>query len=163
MKLAELKTLTTPGGENSKAKQIAAEFLDTVPGDLVVVSGSAEEKVLDTGKEIRTKAIEMAGGKFFVRLFKAFGDMFARVEGPDSNIMYQAKPAMQEDLTAGGALKPVKHLISLASVAADRANKTDLGVVGLSIGQKQSRGITSKSTPPMPKYKTIPSNKQGTM
>lgn len=161
MLLSEIKSLTTPN-ENAKAKQIAAEFLDSAPADLVIVSGSQAEKVLDIGKEIRTKAIEMANGKLFVRLFKAFGDLFARIEGPDMNIMYHAKP-VQEDLTAGGALKPLKHLVSMASVAADRAPKTDLGVVGMSIGQKQSTGDTSRTKPTMSKYKVIRTNKQGTM
>lgn len=64
-----------------------------------------------------------------------------------------------------GELIPLKgtHFLSKGTVPAGKAARADLGVLGISFGIKQSTGDTSRSDPKMPKYKTIPGNKQGTM
>lgn len=62
-----------------------------------------------------------------------------------------------------GELIPVpKHIVSKASVPAGKAARADFGTLGLSQTIGQPSGDTSKTTPQMPKYKTIPGMKQGT-
>lgn len=77
---------------NDQALKIAAEFLDTEPSKLHLVSDKdLEEKVLDTGKEIKHKFIKMAKGSLVIRLFKALDKFFARIETPTGGKMtYQA-------------------------------------------------------------------------
>jgi hypothetical protein len=63
-----------------------------------------------------------------------------------------------------GLMKPIgKRLITKAGVPAGKAAEAKYGVIGLTIGFDQPTGDTSKSTPPMPKYKTIPGHTQGAM
>jgi hypothetical protein len=62
-----------------------------------------------------------------------------------------------------GELIPISHkLAPKGSVPAGKAKTAELGVIGVSVGIGQPTGETSKSTPPMPKYKTLPGQKQGT-
>lgn len=69
------------------------------------------------------------------------------------------------DLTLNGMLTDLtkRKQVMKGSVAAGKAPKTQLGVIGISLGQKQSTGETSTSDIPMPKYKVIRKNTQGTM
>jgi hypothetical protein len=64
-----------------------------------------------------------------------------------------------------GELIPLQgtKFLSKTTVPAGKAATAALGVLGISFGIKQSTGDTSKSAVPMPKYRTTPRNKQGTM
>ena len=68
-------------------KKLAAELLNTSPAELRITSKDVEEKVLDTGKEVKHKFLKMAIGSLVVRLFSAFGKLFARVESPTGNLV----------------------------------------------------------------------------
>lgn len=63
-----------------------------------------------------------------------------------------------------GELIPLKgrKFISKASVPAGKAATVQLGVLGISQSIQQSTGDTSRTEIPMPKYKPIPGNTQGT-
>lgn len=83
-------------GEDSTSQglQIAADFLDTDQSKLTIVGGEEENEVLETGKEIKNKFIKMVHGNMIVRLFKALGKLFARIEYPDGeNKTYKVKTA----------------------------------------------------------------------
>ena len=68
---------------SQQALKIAAELLHTVINKLKLVDDKeVEEKVLDTGKEVTHKYVKMADGSLVVRIFKALGKMFARIEAP---------------------------------------------------------------------------------
>lgn len=54
-----------------------------------------------------------------------------------------------------------KKFMSKASVPAGKAATAELGVLNISQGIAQPDGDTSKTEIPMPKYRTIPGNKQG--
>lgn len=60
-------------------------------------------------------------------------------------------------------LKPIvgTDFKSKASVPAGKSRTAYLGTVGITMGIAQPTGDTSRATPPMPKYKTIPGHIQG--
>jgi hypothetical protein len=64
------------------ARRLAAQFLDTTPDHLEPVDKGVEEKVLDTGRELKHEFIKMVGGAWVIRLFAALSRKFARVESP---------------------------------------------------------------------------------
>lgn len=66
-----------------KAKQVAADFLDTSPNELQPVEKSVENEVLEKGKELKRQHMRVASGAVIVRLFKALNSLFARIETPD--------------------------------------------------------------------------------
>lgn len=68
-------------------RKIAAEMLNTSTSKLKLVNKDLEEKVLDTGKELKHKFMKMAISSLVVRLFSAFGKLFARVEVPSGSLM----------------------------------------------------------------------------
>lgn len=76
---------------SSQAIKIAADFLDSQPDEIEKVDAETEDKVLDVGKEISKKSIDVAGGNIMVRLFKAFSKAFARIEDSEGHrTMYKA-------------------------------------------------------------------------
>lgn len=70
----------------NQALEIAAQFLETQINKLKVVTGDLEDQVLETGKEIKNKLVKMVHGNLVIRLFKALGKMFVRVEYPDKEL-----------------------------------------------------------------------------
>ena len=64
-------------------------------------------------------------------------------------------------LTAGGVLTQVKSLPQRGSVPAGKAAEADFGTIGLKLLVGEPKGDTSKTNPPMPKYKTIRGKTQG--
>lgn len=72
-------------------RKFAAEFLNTSITKLHLVAKDLEEKVLDTGKELKHKFTKMGIGNLVVRLYSAFGKLFARVEIPSGdNFTFEA-------------------------------------------------------------------------
>ena len=55
-----------------------------------------------------------------------------------------------------------KTFMSKASVPAGKAARVDFGVLGISMGIQQPDGDTSRTEIPMPKYKTIPGDREST-
>lgn len=61
-----------------------------------------------------------------------------------------------------GELIPITKMTQQGSVPAGKAATAEFGVIGLSMKVSQPKGDTSKSAYPMPKYKTLPKQTQGT-
>lgn len=70
---------------------IAATLLKASKDDLERVDDAdLVDRVLDTGKEVAHKDVQMARGRVLVRVFKALGQLFARVESSQGNYLYRA-------------------------------------------------------------------------
>jgi hypothetical protein len=65
--------------------QVTRDQLKRVEDDRIV------DKVLDTGKEVQHRNVNMARGHVFVRVLKALGRLFARVETDRGNALYVAQ------------------------------------------------------------------------
>jgi hypothetical protein len=61
-----------------------------------------------------------------------------------------------------GELIPITKIKQQGSVPAGKAPSVEFGVIRLSMKVNQPKGDTSKPSHPMPKYKTIPGQTQGT-
>jgi hypothetical protein len=70
------------------ARKIAAELLGTTVDKMVPVSHDQEEQVLDTGRELHKEFLDSAAGKWVIRLFRAIGRRFVRIEMNDQNETY---------------------------------------------------------------------------
>jgi hypothetical protein len=88
------KQFITEGEQEAKAQALkaAADFLNTDTKHLKPVNNkSIQEKILDVGREIKNKFIKTVSGAFVVRIFKALGKLFVRIEVPNGeHLFYEA-------------------------------------------------------------------------
>lgn len=78
---------------------LAAKMLQLDKNKLVVVDNEEEHEVLETGRELKKQFIKMVHGNLVVRIFKALGKLFARVEYPDGEMKMYTAGGVRESYT----------------------------------------------------------------
>ncbi len=84
----DVSITSVPSRAPARIMAVAAEFLDAKADELMPIRPSEVDKVLTLGRELSTKMIPTAAGKYFVRLFRWQQKYFAKIEAPDDSMMF---------------------------------------------------------------------------